>query len=911
MEKENNNTDEDVENISKESDNSSKVSDKEILIDYSSVFTNYNTFVTRDALITWARDVGRQNGMVLTIKVSDNGNNRRRRPYVVLACERAGNYRKRIVREGGGKRKRDTGSKKNGCQFRLKGQKLGMIGEQVGWELSVICGVHNHGDFEDMEGHSFAGRLSTHEMALVEDMSKGLVKPKEILATLKQRDKSNATILKTLYNVRHRMKYNEKTGKSQMQFLMGKLVENNYIQWHRSCKKTDEVTDMLWAHPISINLVRNFPYVLIMDCTYKTNRYRLPLLEIVGITSTHKTFSVAFAYLKSERAENYEWALTRLQTIMKGCPMPNAIVTDRDLGLMKAIATIYPTSRHLICRWHINKNLIANCKKLFDDDEMWDSFESEWSILVKQESEELFNSKLATIEIKFSNYPGVLSYIKHTWLDPYKDRFVSAYTDTCMHLGVYTSNRAENSHASLKRQLVSSLGTFSDNWSEIDKLLLLQQTEIKASFQKSKYHYQHCFKFSIYKELRGFVSFFALYKIKEELKKTRGLLSGSFEMPCKCTIRVTHGLPCSHELYDFQMRNVPIPLDCIDSHWRMLSMEPSSRPNLCKHDVSTYDDDIDEICKLLKEKDKEQQRILIAKVREILKPEVNGLVEPSKKVVTKGRPSKKIDKSTRRDPSAFEYQESIKGSCSQKDSMPRNQAKNTPSSSMWSPNVFYSQPSIQKLPVRKPRSTIKMKYIEQIPEFFREYVSQIVDVIGDGNCGFRVVASMLGLGQENWPKIRVELLEELHKNYDIYMKMHKNHDHVEQLAKSLQNLESPVGSEYWMTLPDMGHFIASRYNIVLHFFSLTQCLTFLPLKSKPVAIELRSEVAMAFVNRNHFVHIILKKNSPVPPVADYWKRYHDELANGWDSAYTSRMDTFKLLIGPNVSITECIDLADD
>src|SRR3954470_19697586 len=127
------------------------------------------------------------------------------------------------------------------------------------------------------------------------------------------------------------MKFKEKAGRSQMQLLMKKLEEHNYIEWHRSCEKTDEVTDMLWMHPTSISLVRNFPYVLIMDCTYKTNRYHLPLLEIVGVTSTDKTFSVAFAYLKSEKAENYEWALRRLNMIMEGCPAPNAIITDRDL----------------------------------------------------------------------------------------------------------------------------------------------------------------------------------------------------------------------------------------------------------------------------------------------------------------------------------------------------------------------------------------------------------------------------------------------------------------------------------------------------------------------------------------------------------------------------------------------------
>ena len=78
-----------------------------------------------------------------------------------------------------------------------------------------------------------------------------------------------------------------------MQYLLGKLVEARYIEWHRNCDNTDVVQDLFWAHPGSIDLLRAFPRVLIMDCTDKTNRYRIPLLESMGVTSTDLTFSIA------------------------------------------------------------------------------------------------------------------------------------------------------------------------------------------------------------------------------------------------------------------------------------------------------------------------------------------------------------------------------------------------------------------------------------------------------------------------------------------------------------------------------------------------------------------------------------------------------------------------------------------
>lgn len=92
-----------------------------------------------------------------------------------------------------------SGSKKCGCSFELKGKKLPT---NDNWILLVICSVHNHLDVVYLEGHSFAGRLSQKETSLLVDMSKSMVKPRDILATLKQGDPLNATITKTIYNAR-------------------------------------------------------------------------------------------------------------------------------------------------------------------------------------------------------------------------------------------------------------------------------------------------------------------------------------------------------------------------------------------------------------------------------------------------------------------------------------------------------------------------------------------------------------------------------------------------------------------------------------------------------------------------------------------------------------------------------------
>jgi len=60
------------------------------------------------------------------------------------------------------------------------------------------------------------------------------------------------------------------------------------------------VQDLFFTRPDSVKLLNAFNIVLMMDNTYKTNRYRLSLLEVVGITSMRLMFSVAFMLLTSE-----------------------------------------------------------------------------------------------------------------------------------------------------------------------------------------------------------------------------------------------------------------------------------------------------------------------------------------------------------------------------------------------------------------------------------------------------------------------------------------------------------------------------------------------------------------------------------------------------------------------------------
>jgi hypothetical protein len=56
--------------------------------------------------------------------------------------------------------------------------------------------------------------------------------------------------------------------------------------------------------------------VIMMDCTYRTNRFNIPPLNIDGVTGMNTTIHIAQVLIEGETAPDYEWALRKLADLM-------------------------------------------------------------------------------------------------------------------------------------------------------------------------------------------------------------------------------------------------------------------------------------------------------------------------------------------------------------------------------------------------------------------------------------------------------------------------------------------------------------------------------------------------------------------------------------------------------------------
>ena len=180
-------------------------------------------FSTRDDVLHWAKSVAYENGFVVVIMRSDTNNGiRGRTSFVLIVCERSGQYRtkkKDLVRTC-------TDSRKCGCPFKSR-VKLVVGGK--GWKMNLIFGSHNHELTKSLVGHPYVSLLTKDEKIIVANMTKSMVKPRNILLTLKEHNANSYTIIKQIYNARNVYRSSIRGNNTEIQQLMKLLERDQYI----------------------------------------------------------------------------------------------------------------------------------------------------------------------------------------------------------------------------------------------------------------------------------------------------------------------------------------------------------------------------------------------------------------------------------------------------------------------------------------------------------------------------------------------------------------------------------------------------------------------------------------------------------------------------------------------------------
>lgn len=401
-----------------------------------------------------------------------------------MACDRNNGRKQTAIA-------RKTSSRGTGCSMRVvitRTQDLIDLRDKL--SLKILDPDHNHLASLARSAHPQYRKLaSTPEVkALILQASQASVSPRRILTMIRHIDHQSPLQRQDVYNTLRDARLESLHGRSRLESLVDDLAGESWT-WKMKTGETGEVSHFFFTTPQAIDLLRDYPDVLLMDCTYKTNRFKMPLLVIVGVTPLSTTYYVAFAFLRGEKQEDYAWAMEQLHDIyvrqLNRLAGPTTVLTDRELALSNALADQWPAMTHLLCVWHINKGVQAKCKLQISCEKNRSEFFDRWQLAVNAATVEAGLAAWRDLIRQYScKYPRLIEYIESTWLR-WKEKFWISFTSRTFSLGNRATSCVEGAHAGLKDWLDGSQGDFKRVKECTNLLLAAQQENLWCSRSRS------------------------------------------------------------------------------------------------------------------------------------------------------------------------------------------------------------------------------------------------------------------------------------------------------------------------------------------------------------------------------------------------------------------------------------------
>lgn len=369
--------------------------------------------------------------VVITSSSWEGEEEERRRVYGMVQCHKSGEAPKRNHVPKGTPGSRNGSSSRNNCPFKWTINRKKLKGENGDhyycYFIKALNNNHNHPANEALfKSLSTQRQLTEDQLVYMKEMMEIGASPSDMVTGLSKRYPGQIFINRTIYQARLKIRKNILNNRTPIQHLVDELSASGSYQFNMDTDNEGKVTRLFFSHASSIDLFNRYHTVLVMDSTYKTNKFGMPLLEIGGMTNSNSTFLLGCIFLSSEEQSSYEWALRQLSRFCFMRNTPKVIVTDRENALINAITIILPSSTHFLCRWHISKNVLTHINKIFKSlsKEDSDNLLKYWQTVMQESfTPEEYERNLTTLKdaLPLSGKAAFEQYLYNEWI-PHKEK---------------------------------------------------------------------------------------------------------------------------------------------------------------------------------------------------------------------------------------------------------------------------------------------------------------------------------------------------------------------------------------------------------------------------------------------------------------------------------------------------------
>jgi hypothetical protein len=491
--------------------------------------------------------------------------------------------------------------------------------ENVQYYIKNMKWKHNHLLHTDRAGVIKSAMDFTYEMfrSICDNVIAG-VSSNAIRKMLINNEQFNIKSISDMAFAGIMQKARRKTGKGSSEFELKQLMdhlkseaENDRLYWDMAFNgRSLEV--LLFATPAMIFQLKRNGQALIMDCTYKTNRFDMVMLLISCVDENNRTAITACALMGHDDTENTKWVFDHLRKWAGNDTFDKvqSISTDgASIYTPDLFKQFFPNASHFRCRFHLWNNIKDHClvklskarKKDFNDNywhPLYDaSTESEYNI-AEQKMKDWFITNRKDTALSHINYLS-----EHVF--SIKELFVDFWVNQKMHLGCLTTSRAESMHARIKSFDINSKSTILCG---VHTLCYVSSEQSRRSSEIQLSDYLKAQSFSgINKQIAELVTGYARDVLIEEASKadlyeanksrtrnqwftkylpmhsgltisradkddrTISIINNKYD--CSCTRYITTGLPCCHIMKIHQHRTqVKFQEDMVHNRWKIRFM---------------------------------------------------------------------------------------------------------------------------------------------------------------------------------------------------------------------------------------------------------------------------------------------------------------------------------------------------
>ncbi|KAI5680629.1 hypothetical protein M9H77_01856 [Catharanthus roseus] len=159
-------------------------------------------------------------------------------------------------------------------------------------------------------------------------------------------------------------------------------------------------------------------------------------------------------------------------------------------------------------------------------------------------------------------------------------------------------------------------------------------------------------------------------------------------------------------------------------------------------------------------------------------------------------------------------------------------------------------------------------YTNAFPAFIYPFISNWKSVIGDGNCGYRVVVDFVFSDEHQWPEwVQRNVLMSSFIGYIV-------------------DGHGPTSYAHWLETPDSLYTIANAFNLCVILIAQLGSTTVLPLYSYSDRPEGTLVIGLLTEER-HFIQ--LNDMYPIPPLHVQWIHHRYEWVSNWADSYQHRI----------------------